>query len=123
MLEITFTVDDLARTRLAMSPLWEVVASVRVLKNPRPPAIHRHWHGLVRSRLRSPGSGVRLLFDLWETPPGVRSVSAARSVVEVHLTAMRDAGLVAAHRVGRVVLYSRTATAEALIAQGNFSKD
>lgn len=64
MLTITFTVDDLARTRFALSPLAEVVASVRVLKNPRPAAIHRHWHGLVRSRLRSPDSRVRLLFDL-----------------------------------------------------------
>jgi hypothetical protein len=27
MLTITFTVEDLARTRLAVSPLWEVVAS------------------------------------------------------------------------------------------------
>jgi DNA-binding transcriptional ArsR family regulator len=64
MLVITFTVDDLARTRFALSPLSEVVASVRVLKSSRPPAIHRHWHGHLRSRLRSPDSGVRLLFDL-----------------------------------------------------------
>jgi DNA-binding transcriptional ArsR family regulator len=64
MLDIIFTVDDIARTRLAMSPLWEVVASVRVLKNPRPPAIHRRWYGMVRPRLASPEAGVRLLFDL-----------------------------------------------------------
>jgi hypothetical protein len=64
MLELTFTVDDLARTRLAMSPLWEVVASIRVLKNPRPPAIHRRWAGTVRPRLAEPDPGVRLLLDL-----------------------------------------------------------
>ena len=67
MLEIGFTVDDLARTRLAMSPLSEVVASVRVLKNPRPPVIHRRWHGMVRPRLAAPGPGVPLLFDLVQT--------------------------------------------------------
>lgn len=64
MLEISFTVADLARTRLAMSPLWEVVASIRVLENPRPPAIHRTWATSVRPRLKSPGRGVQLLFDL-----------------------------------------------------------
>ena len=64
MLEITFTVDDLARTRLAISPLWDVVASVRVLKNPRPPTIHRRWHRLIRTRLGSAEPGVQLLFDL-----------------------------------------------------------
>lgn len=64
MLEIRFTVDDLARTRLAMSPLWEVVASVRALQNSRPPALHRRWHRLTRPRLRAAGPGVQLLFDL-----------------------------------------------------------
>ena len=36
--------------------------------------------------------------------------------VSQHLTAMRDAGLVSAHRAGRSVLYARTAVAESLLA-------
>ena len=32
MIEIELGVEDVARTRFAISPLWEVVASVRVLK-------------------------------------------------------------------------------------------
>ncbi|MEV4256487.1 helix-turn-helix domain-containing protein, partial [Spirillospora sp. NPDC049652] len=32
-----------------------------------------------------------------------------------HLTALRDAGLVSAHRTGRYVLYARTEIAEALL--------
>jgi DNA-binding transcriptional ArsR family regulator len=68
---------------------------------------------LILARLESPTSTTELaaLTDL--TPGGVSQ----------HLTAMHDAGLVAAHRVGRMVLYSRTAIAEALVAEGNFSKD
>ena len=33
-----------------------------------------------------------------------------------HLTALRDAGLVTAHRAGRSVLYARTSVADALLA-------
>src|SRR5262245_9863031 len=36
--------------------------------------------------------------------------------VSQHLTALRDAGLVSAHRAGRSVLYARTAVAESLLA-------
>ncbi|GLW12926.1 hypothetical protein Misp01_80540 [Microtetraspora sp. NBRC 13810] len=33
-----------------------------------------------------------------------------------HLTVLRDAGLVTAHRAGRSVLYARTAVADSLLA-------
>ena len=36
--------------------------------------------------------------------------------VNQHLTALRDAGIVSAHRAGRSVLYMRTAVAESLLA-------
>jgi DNA-binding transcriptional ArsR family regulator len=36
--------------------------------------------------------------------------------VSQHLTALRDAGLVHAYRVGRAVLYARTTVAESLLA-------
>ncbi len=38
--------------------------------------------------------------------------------VSQHLTTLRDAGMVSAHRAGRSVLYARTAVAEALLASG-----
>ncbi|MQS10899.1 winged helix-turn-helix transcriptional regulator [Streptomyces kaniharaensis] len=38
------------------------------------------------------------------------------SAVSQYLTALRDAGLVSAHRAGRSVLYARTAAAEAVLA-------
>jgi hypothetical protein len=64
VLEISFTVKDVARTRLAISPLWEVVASARVLKAARPDPLYRRWAETVRPRLTGAGPGVRLLFDL-----------------------------------------------------------
>jgi DNA-binding transcriptional ArsR family regulator len=38
------------------------------------------------------------------------------AAVSQHLTALRDAGIVSAHRAGRSVLYARTAVAESLLA-------
>lgn len=67
MLTITFTVADLARTRLAISPLWEVVASIRLLKSPRPHQFHRGWTAAARQQLA--GTELGLLFDLVD--PGV----------------------------------------------------
>ncbi|MEU4196153.1 DUF5937 family protein [Kribbella sp. NPDC026611] len=67
MLTITFTVTDLARTRLAVSPLWEIVASIRLLKTRRPPAFHARWEDVTRSRIA--GTDLGLLFDLVD--PGV----------------------------------------------------
>lgn len=64
MLEITFTVEDLARTRLAISPLWELVASVRLLKAPRAWGFHRQWAAAVKHRLDRADVDIGLLFDL-----------------------------------------------------------
>jgi DNA-binding transcriptional ArsR family regulator len=49
MLELSFTTGDLANVRFAFSPLWEAVASVRVLESPD--AVHRPWAEQVRPRL------------------------------------------------------------------------
>jgi hypothetical protein len=49
MLELTFTTADLANVRFAFSPLWETVASVRVLTEPD--TVHRPWAEQVRPRL------------------------------------------------------------------------
>ncbi|WP_433166284.1 DUF5937 family protein [Kribbella sp. CA-247076] len=71
MLTITFTVPDLARTRIAVSPLWEVVASIRLLRNRRPHRFHDRWARSATERIA--GVDLRLLFDLvdpgvWYTP-------------------------------------------------------
>lgn len=62
MLTIAFTVPDLARMRLAVSPLWEVVASVRLLRSRRPHQFHSRWEQTARARIA--GADLDLLFDL-----------------------------------------------------------
>lgn len=64
MLEIAFTVHDLARTRFVHSPLWEVVASIQVLRRHRVSAVHQGWAGDSRARMVAAGLRVGLLFDL-----------------------------------------------------------
>lgn len=61
----------------------------------------------------------RLLAEL--DAPACTTDLAARcalspAAVSQHLTALRDAGLVSAHRAGRIVLYARTATADGWLA-------
>ncbi len=60
------SVADLANTRFALSPLWEVVASIRVLKAPGEHLLHRRWVGRAAQRLR--GADLRQLFDLVPVP-------------------------------------------------------
>ena len=43
MVVFEFTVADLARMRFAISPAWELVTSLRVLRNPEPAALHLPW--------------------------------------------------------------------------------
>ena len=43
MFRIAFSAADLARTRFAFSPLWEVMASIRVLRNPAEHSLLRPW--------------------------------------------------------------------------------
>ncbi|MGP4017100.1 DUF5937 family protein [Saccharopolyspora sp. 5N708] len=59
---------DLARVRFAFSPLWEVAASVRVLKEPGSNPLHRSWLAEVDQRLRRSTTDLSLLFDLVPTP-------------------------------------------------------
>jgi DNA-binding transcriptional ArsR family regulator len=46
----------------------------------------------------------------------VRRTGLSAGGVSQHLTALRSAGLVSAHRIGRFVLYARTTIAESLLA-------
>ncbi|WP_086819821.1 DUF5937 family protein [Allokutzneria sp. NRRL B-24872] len=66
MLELGFTAQDLARTRFAFSPLWEVVASVRVLKEPAAHALHLPWISSATERVR--GLDLRVLDALVPVP-------------------------------------------------------
>jgi DNA-binding transcriptional ArsR family regulator len=49
--EWRFQADDLARLRFAFSPMWELVASLRVLRAPARHSVHLPWLRAVRPRL------------------------------------------------------------------------
>jgi DNA-binding transcriptional ArsR family regulator len=64
MLQLAFTATDLANIRLAFSPLWEVVASVRVLKCSDCHLFHQPWAERARWRLADANLDWRLLSGL-----------------------------------------------------------
>ncbi|MFE5210978.1 DUF5937 family protein [Streptomyces sp. NPDC056600] len=76
MIEIALDVADVARTRFAISPLWEAVASVRVVKGADDHGIHRVWTERVRPRLASARTVLRPLFDLVPATAGSPWVGA-----------------------------------------------
>lgn len=43
MITFNLTIDDLARTRFAISPMWELITSLRMLKDPDRAAMHIPW--------------------------------------------------------------------------------
>lgn len=51
MVSIGLSAGGVARIRFAISPLWEVVASLRVLRDPGAHALHLPWVSRVRPRL------------------------------------------------------------------------
>ncbi|MFI5765930.1 DUF5937 family protein [Streptomyces sp. NPDC051563] len=53
--ELNFSAADLAQTRFAVSPMWEVVTSFRLLHAEADPPLHRRWAAQVRPRLGSAG--------------------------------------------------------------------
>jgi DNA-binding transcriptional ArsR family regulator len=61
---------------------------------------------LLLAELDTPASTTELAHRCGLSTPGASQ----------HLTALRDAGLVSAHRAGRSVLYARTTIADALLA-------
>lgn len=68
VLELEFTARDLAYTRFAFSPLWEVIAAVRVLKGGGH-ALHEPWATQATTRLS--GFDWGLLGDLVPVPTRV----------------------------------------------------
>jgi DNA-binding transcriptional ArsR family regulator len=71
VLKLAFTARDLAHIRFAFSPLWEVVASVRVLKAPTDHALHLPWVTRTRKLLTDSRLDWGLLSDLVPVPTQV----------------------------------------------------
>ncbi|WP_327266647.1 winged helix-turn-helix domain-containing protein [Streptomyces sp. NBC_01232] len=53
--ELAFSVSDLAQMRFAVSPMWEVGPSYRLLASGAAPLVHRPWAEQVRPRLAAAG--------------------------------------------------------------------
>ncbi|MEV4196944.1 helix-turn-helix domain-containing protein [Micromonospora globbae] len=73
MVAIGLSAGAVARIRFAVSCLWEVVASVRVLRDPGDHAVHLPWARRVRPRLAEAGlvgPDAGLLWHLVPPPPG-----------------------------------------------------
>jgi biotin operon repressor len=51
MVRYEFTVEDLATTRFAISPMWETTSAIRALRNPGLISLHVPWIKQVRSEL------------------------------------------------------------------------
>ncbi|MCP2196799.1 ArsR/SmtB family transcription factor [Lentzea flava] len=71
MIELELTAKDLAHTRFAFSPLWEVVASVWVLNGGGAQDLHRPWRAGALAALDSARLDWRLLSDLVPVPTTV----------------------------------------------------
>ncbi|MGW2205198.1 ArsR/SmtB family transcription factor [Streptomyces sp. NPDC001774] len=52
---LSFSAADLAQTRFAVSPMWEVVTSFRLLREADDPPLHRRWAAQVRPRVSGAG--------------------------------------------------------------------
>jgi DNA-binding MarR family transcriptional regulator len=86
--------DHLSRTRLAMSPTWELVASLCVLHDDEPPLEHAEW--IVRTRralrgvplgpLADPFGGTRVVPDFMAPIPDEPSPSVERELELVRAT-------------------------------------
>ncbi|MFJ3906570.1 DUF5937 family protein [Streptomyces sp. NPDC090025] len=61
---LSFSAADLAQTRFAVSPMWEVITSYRLLLADTDPPLHRSWAQQVRPRFRRAGLDRGLLARL-----------------------------------------------------------
>lgn len=97
MLELPFSAQDVALTRFAYSPVWELIASVRVLKAPAQHPLHRPWVDLVRRRVAAIRVDLTLLSDLM--PANARIISAFLAPPPRTTTPDLDTELAAIHAV------------------------
>lgn len=94
--ELVFSADDLALTRFAVSPMWEVVTSFRLLRTGSPHAVHRPWLEQVRPRVAAAGLDRGWLAELippdgyipdfLTPPPGELSPTLATELAAVRAT-------------------------------------
>jgi DNA-binding transcriptional ArsR family regulator len=68
VLTFDFSAHDLARTRFATSPMQEIVASIRVLKEPTSHPLHEPWAEQTRVLLRQHRLDLAPLADLVPVP-------------------------------------------------------
>ncbi|MFF8439900.1 hypothetical protein ACF07U_03375 [Streptomyces californicus] len=52
---LSFSASDLAQVRFAVSPMWEVAPSFRLLRSRAAHPVHRAWADQVRPRLTAAG--------------------------------------------------------------------
>jgi DNA-binding transcriptional ArsR family regulator len=65
VVRFVFSIEDLARTRFAISPMWELVASLLALRDPAHAALHLPWLRSLSGRL----DGLALERAVALTPP------------------------------------------------------
>lgn len=52
MITFRFGIEDIARTRFAISPMWETAAAIRALRNPAMLSLHVPWVKRIRPLIR-----------------------------------------------------------------------
>ncbi|MGY0230863.1 helix-turn-helix domain-containing protein [Longispora urticae] len=72
MAEVAFSATDLAQMRFAVSPMWEVVSSYRLLLVDTPHPVHHRWAAQVRPRLAAAGLDHAWLAELVPQTGGYR---------------------------------------------------
>jgi DNA-binding transcriptional ArsR family regulator len=94
VIRIELSDDELSRTRLAMSPLWEVVASLCLLHKNEPALEHAAWvartrralHGVALGPLTAPFAGTRFLPDFVAPIPDGPLVGVEDEIERVRAT-------------------------------------
>jgi DNA-binding transcriptional ArsR family regulator len=94
VLTLDFLAEDLAQTRLACSPLWETIESLRMRQDPAAFAVHEEWVRVSEERLRGFDFGellelvppVGYIPDFLTPPPQAPLPSIADELAELEAT-------------------------------------
>ena len=95
MVRFVFSVEDLVRTRFAISPMWELVRSLVVLRDPAHAALHVPWLRSLDGRLDGGGlkDAIALLPPRGYTPDLLTPPPAGPlGSIEEDLAALRATG-------------------------------
>lgn len=98
--ERTIPLVDLAQARYAVSPVWELVVSLRVLQSPSTSSIHANWRESTLRRVRSARLDLSRLFalvpptghiaDFLTPPPVARSSDIETDLEHIGRTKVSD---------------------------------